>query len=90
MRGAWAKKHASLLAPAGELLVMVFPICNKSGGPPFAMSPDLVRSLLEEVGLVEVQCQMLSSEEAHPGRDGSGPMGAKTALSRWRFPSPGV
>jgi SAM-dependent methyltransferase len=84
-REAWAQKHASLLSPSGVLLVMIFPICNKQGGPPFAMSPELVRSLLEPAGLVEIDCKILSSEEAHNGRDGNGPMKMKTALSRWRL-----
>jgi hypothetical protein len=89
-REAWAQKHASLLAPNGELLVVIFPICDKQDGPPFAMSPELVRSPLEPVGLVEIDCKMLSPDEAHHKRDGTGPIRASTALARWRFPASGV
>ena len=39
-----------LLADDGELLTCVFPIGPRDGGPPFAMSVELVRSLLEPAG----------------------------------------
>lgn len=85
MRIDWAKTHARLLAPGGELLVMIFPICDKSGGPPYAIDRQLVQSLLEPVGLKEVSYQMLDSTQAHDGRDGTGMFSAKTALARYRF-----
>jgi len=52
VRSAWAKKTLSNLQPEGTLLTCIFPICDKEGGPPFAMSVPLVRSILEPEGWV--------------------------------------
>lgn len=46
------------------------------GGPPYNLSMDLVRSLLEPVGFELVSEEPLSEEKSHPGR--------KTILCRWR------
>ena len=65
-REAWAKQMATLLADDGEILACVFPIGPREGGPPFAMSVDLVRSLLEPVGFVATMVRDdLPLEEQH-------------------------
>ena len=43
-RKGWADQMRNLLADGGELLTCL-PIGPREGGPPFAMSVDLVRSL---------------------------------------------
>ncbi|CEM27817.1 unnamed protein product [Vitrella brassicaformis CCMP3155] len=43
MRAAWAKQMHSLLKDNGLLMVAIFPICDKEGGPPFALSLEGVR-----------------------------------------------
>lgn len=87
IRAQWAQQMAALLLPGGELVTLIFPICNKPTGPPYAMSLELVRGLLEEVGLEAVpgglQAQ-LPSELCHPGRDGSGIWEASSGLGRWK------
>ena len=87
VRVRWAQKTASLLKPGGTLLTCVFPICDKVGGPPYAMSVDLFRSLLEPVGLEAVRVREdLSADEQHRpgGFQGSG--GPSTALAVWAKP----
>ena len=49
-RDAWAKAMRRLLRPGGELVTDVFPVAVYEGGPPFAMSVQLVTSLLEPLG----------------------------------------
>ena len=84
IREQWAEKMAALLVSGGELVTLIFPICDKPDGPPFAMSLPLVRGLLEGVGLERLQLEALPSELSHPGRDGSGLWEASSALGRWR------
>ena len=50
VRERWAQQMKALLAPGGELTTCVFPIGEREGGPPFAMSVPLVRALLEPAG----------------------------------------
>ena len=59
LRAAWAARHAALLSKdGGELLSLVFPVfpathpkVTGGGGPPFALTCDLVKSLLEPEGV---------------------------------------
>jgi hypothetical protein len=84
IRGQWAKKMSDLLVTGGELVTLIFPICDKPDGPPYKMSIDLVRELMEGVGLEAVQLEPLPSELCHEGRDGSGMWEASSAIGRWR------
>ena len=43
---------SELCAEGGELFTLIFPIMEKDGGPPFPLSFDLVRGLVEKVGFV--------------------------------------
>ena len=86
-REAWAKQMATLLADDGEILTCVFPIGPREGGPPFAMSVDLVRSLLEPVGFVATMVRDdLPLEEQHrrPGDALDSVRTRGTALVSWR------
>ena len=84
VRERWAKQHASLLAPGGVLASCVFPICNKAGGPPYALTPALVRSLLEPVGFNACEEVVVAEAEWHrpggAGDLGGGKGGPGTAL----------
>jgi len=51
VREQWAVQQRALLSARGTLLTCVFPVCEKVGGPPYAMSVPLVRNLLEPLGL---------------------------------------
>lgn len=77
MRSKWAERVDELLAPDGELVTLIFPIVDKDpdDGPPYAMSPELVR------GLVAPRFEPIYLEpvaHSHPGREG------KEWLGRWR------
>mmetsp|Transcript_22379 Transcript_22379/g.35484 ORF Transcript_22379/g.35484 Transcript_22379/m.35484 type:complete len:264 (-) Transcript_22379:377-1168(-) len=88
LRKPWAEKMKSSLKPGGELITLIFPICEKEGGPPYAMSMELVRDLCEGAGLEAVgPVGLLPPELCNRGRDG-GPgsmFGASSALGRWRL-----
>jgi len=76
LREAWVNKMKELLHDDGELVTLIFPVREDDGeGPPFAMSPDLVRDLVtpdfEQVYLEPVTC-------SHPARMG------KEWLARWK------
>eukprot|EP00434_Breviolum_minutum_P021863 symbB.v1.2.019296.t1/scaffold1554.1/size111945/2 len=78
VRAAWAKKTLSLLQPDGTLLTCIFPICDKEGGPPFAMSVPLVRSILEPEGFQAVELREDVAQHM-----AAGPFKASTAMGRW-------
>eukprot|EP00277_Geminigera_cryophila_P009742 CAMPEP_0179406744 /NCGR_PEP_ID=MMETSP0799-20121207/1085_1 /TAXON_ID=46947 /ORGANISM="Geminigera cryophila, Strain CCMP2564" /LENGTH=216 /DNA_ID=CAMNT_0021177883 /DNA_START=36 /DNA_END=683 /DNA_ORIENTATION=- len=65
-RERWAQQMRSLIAPTGELITCVFPIGEREGGPPYALSVPLVRALLEHVGFEATLVQdNLPLEEQH-------------------------
>ncbi|EGD75920.1 hypothetical protein PTSG_00628 [Salpingoeca rosetta] len=76
-REKWAAQMHKLLAPQGELVTLIFPIVEKEGGPPYAMSMDLVKSLLEPLGFTATTLEMLPDDMCHRGRE------ERTALGRW-------
>ncbi|CAN0271480.1 unnamed protein product [Pylaiella littoralis] len=80
-RNDWADHMVALLRPEGELVTLIFPIVEKDGGPPFAVSETMVSGLLEPRGLKAVHLEKLPPSLCHKGREG------KTALGRWRFSS---
>ena len=86
LRKEWAVKTANLLKPeTGALATCIFPIFPnaRSGGPPYHMSVDLVRKLLEPVGVrADVLDQNLPKEALHlTGRLTPAPT---TALGIWK------
>uniref|UniRef100_A0A7S4F4J4 S-adenosyl-L-methionine-dependent methyltransferase n=1 Tax=Chrysotila carterae TaxID=13221 RepID=A0A7S4F4J4_CHRCT len=86
VRAEWAKQQKSLLKPGGLLLTCIFPIVDKEGGPPFAMSVPLVRDLVEAEGFecAELKEQLPEEEMHRPGGLATGP---KTAFAAWKKPS---
>ena len=90
VRERWAMQMKALLAPEGELVTCVFPIGERAGGPPFAMSVPLVRSLLETVGFKATLVQdTLPLEEQHrrPGDALESVLTRGTALVTWKLKS---
>lgn len=71
VRVAWATKMAQLTKQGGIVLAVIYPICDKEGGPPFKVSLDLLSELLLPVGFECLELRMLPSELCHEGRDGS-------------------
>ena len=84
VRTRWAEKQRALLAPTGTLVTCVFPICDKSGGPPFAMSVPLVRDLLTPAGLRAVRTHECATDEKHNPGGMAGAGGPGTTLVAWQ------
>eukprot|EP01040_Poterioochromonas_malhamensis_P006220 gene6220-6694_t len=85
VREDWARQMANLVKPNGILLTLIFPInVNKVGGPPFAVSLEGVKGLLEPVGFECLELDMLPSELSHPNRDGSEGGHGASGVGRWR------
>ncbi|MBX3270711.1 MAG: methyltransferase domain-containing protein [Sandaracinaceae bacterium] len=79
VRGTWAKKVDSLLAPEGELVTLIFPAVERplrGEGPPFPLWPREVRALLEPLGFEAIE--LAPAPRTHPGREGM------EHLARWR------
>ncbi|MFW6053382.1 MAG: methyltransferase domain-containing protein [Persicimonas sp.] len=81
MRRQWAERVDELLATGGELVTLIFPVFDPADnrdpleGPPYPLTPDLVRDLLEP------RFEPIYLEPAaasHEGREG------KEWLGRWR------
>lgn len=68
VRQQWATTQRKLLAEGGTLVCCVFPIRPAdSGGPPYAMSVELVRGLLEPQGFACEAFNLPESERHMPG-----------------------
>ena len=81
MRPQWAERVDELLAPGGELVTLIFPVLTQNDdrdpldGPPYPLSPQLVRDLLAP----RFEAVYLEPATAsHEGREG------KEWLGRWR------
>lgn len=79
-REAWASKMAEVVKPGGELVIDIFPIGNHTTGPPFAMSEQLVRRLLEPVGFECILMEPVDPADYARGKA----MSAKESIARWR------
>lgn len=81
VRIKWGKQMATLTKKGGELVTLIFPICKRTGGPPYAMTTTLVSGLLDEwfecVSIVDP----LPKDLAHMMDN---PFSATSALARWR------
>lgn len=88
----WATKMAALVKPGGELCTIIFPIGDRQGGPPFQVTMDDYKNLLEPLGFVAFQLEMLPKGLAHSGRGGEPDddiierfgCPVSTAIGRWR------
>ena len=77
-RPRWARRVDELLAPDGELVTLIFPVVeggDPSRGPPYIMSPDLVRAVLGEAW---EPTTLEPVQKSNPGREGA------EWLGRWR------
>lgn len=83
VRTRWAEKQKSLLAPEGTLLTCIFPICKKTGGPPYAMSVPLVTDLLAPAGFRAVRTHECGPGEAHNPGGVASLGGPGTTLVAW-------
>jgi len=89
-RERWAQQMRSLIAPTGELITCVFPIGEREGGPPYALSVPLVRALLEHVGFEATLVQdnlPLESQHRRPEDPLDSVLTRGTALVTWRLKS---
>ena len=78
-RSDWASCMSRLIKTGGELIMDVFPVADYEGGPPFAMSLELVEGLLKPLGFEMVSCEEVMGEMvARPNF-----RGAKEYLMRW-------
>ena len=93
VRPQWAQKMAELVKPQGELLTLIFPIREPDDkGPPFQVSMELYKELLEPMGFTCELLELLPPELCHKGRDGSAVESGKglrrfagnSAVGRWR------
>lgn len=83
-RADWAAKlRDELLVEHGELVTLIFPHATFEGGPPFAMSPELLASLLLPHGFHCVHLQETTME--HRARPG---FRAREWLACWRLRPP--
>ena len=72
----WAQQMRRLIRPGGEIVSLVFPVGDFEGGPPFALSPDVVKDLLEPAGFENVSLTEVPEEQWARGR--------QEYLYRWR------
>jgi methyl halide transferase len=88
LRLLWAEKMSQLVRPGGVLCTIIFPICEREGGPPFAVSLEIYRELLEARGFVSLELKMLSPEKSHPNRGGQvnadGTVCPSSGLGLWK------
>ena len=79
-RAAWSETMGRLLSADGELVTLIFPVREPAfeGGPPYCMSPSLVRSLLEPKGFDAVSLEEVPTELLARGSF------AREFLGRWQ------
>jgi len=72
-----------LVKPGGELFCLIFPINDqKESGPPYKVSLELVKSLLDK----EFECkqlEILDKSLCHKDRDGSNPNLGASGIGRF-------
>ena len=83
IRNLWAEQMGLLVKPGGELFCLIFPINDqKESGPPYKVSLELVKSLLDK----EFECkqlEMLDKSLCHKDRDGSNPNLGASGIGRF-------
>eukprot|EP00916_Digyalum_oweni_P019305 GHVL01032141.1.p2 GENE.GHVL01032141.1~~GHVL01032141.1.p2 ORF type:complete len:259 (-),score=89.62 GHVL01032141.1:1568-2278(-) len=86
MRIKWSNKIFELINPGGLLVTVIYPICNKIDGPPFAVSLNIYKDILLSTGFKIIKLENLSSDQSHKGRDGTGPWNATSGIGLWLKP----
>jgi methyl halide transferase len=67
-----------LLRPvSGQLVTLMFPIGDHAGGPPYAVSVDLYRQLLEPLGFEAIEIR--ETDKSFPARMG------REKVGRWNL-----
>eukprot|EP00793_Prasinoderma_coloniale_P002230 PRCOL_00002738-RA len=61
-RPKWGDKMSELVSPGGEIVLLVFPIADHEGGPPYALTPEHVEDLLVPRGFEKISCEMVPQE----------------------------
>ena len=64
----WASAMRGLVKKPGKLVVLLFPIGNFEGGPPYAVNPSEVNTLLEHSGFSCDELSAVPNSESHPAR----------------------
>lgn len=71
---AWAAAWARAIAPGGILATLMFPVDpnHEGGGPPYPVTPELYKELLEGVGFLCIALESVdrASGLSLPGREG--------------------
>ena len=83
VRPALCQKPHPLLSRT--LLSCIFPICEKVGGPPYALSVPLVTDLLAPEGFAAVETRECVGDERHLPGAMAGDDGPGTALVAWKI-----
>ena len=80
MRQDWALAMKNLLHKDGVLITLIYPApeTEYEGGPPFFMSPSLVKGLLEPVGFQQVEFFRVPDEKSHAARVG------REYIAKWK------
>jgi hypothetical protein len=83
MRESWAQKYAQLISHGGEIFTLIFPLHSPSdmsisteGGPPFVISFEMVKELLEKNGFVNIEQR--ECDQSHKTRQGN------EWIARWK------
>lgn len=76
LRPLWGSQMANLIKPGGELFTLIFPIMEKPDGPPFAVSFDAYKSVLDAY-FENIELAMLPEELCHVDRVN------KSGVGRW-------
>lgn len=76
IRPLWGNQMASLVKPGGELFTLIFPVMEKPDGPPFAVSFEAYKSVLEP-HFRNIELEMLPDELCHADRV------KKSGVGRW-------
>jgi SAM-dependent methyltransferase len=85
VRNYWAEQMARLVKPGGVLLTLIYPIRPPDDkGPPFSVSLELLRELLQPVGFECLELDMLPAQLCHEGRDGSEEGRGTSGIGRWK------
>jgi hypothetical protein len=70
MRADWASAWARALAPGAALVTLIFPVDEREGGPPWAVTPQLYKDLLLPQGFALTSLEPVEENKSHPGRGG--------------------
>mmetsp|Transcript_34358 Transcript_34358/g.78291 ORF Transcript_34358/g.78291 Transcript_34358/m.78291 type:complete len:221 (-) Transcript_34358:130-792(-) len=89
LREQWASSMSTLLKPGGRLIQCVFPIApekDPSVGPPFPLTIELCKSLLEPAGLEAVEVvELLADNNSHKAQSENKVVAGRTGFIEWKL-----